>query len=281
MPALAYYNGKIGDREEIAIPLSDRSIFFGDAIYDAALAVNGNIVWEIEHIKRFFGNASALSIPLPYSEEQISALLRKIVKKSNYNCAFLYFQVSRNLDKRMHSARNCQKSNLLITVEKFTLQDSEKALSLITYPDKRYGYCNIKTVNLLPSVLAATFADNEGCDEAVFIRDGIVTECSRSNIFIIKDEKLLTHPKDERILPGIARQKILLVCQRLGIPAVERVFTEEELFSADEVLISSTTKLCLGANSVNGMAVGGKNPSLRRKIQGELHKEIDEFSKYW
>ena len=274
MDSYAYYNGKFGKRSDIQIPLSDRSIFFGDAIYDAALVVNGKIVWEKEHINRFFESARALFIPIGFTKEELKQTLRETVKKSNFENAFLYFQLSRTLDKRLHSAKLCTQSNLLITVEKFTVPNSEKSLSLITFPDERYGYCNVKTVNLLPSVLAATAADEKGCDEAVFIRDGVVTECSKSNIFIVKDSIVKTHPKGKRILSGIARQKIIFACESLGIKVDETPFKVCELFDADEVLVSCTTKLCLGATLIDGRAVGGKNPDLRRLIYGELRKDL-------
>ena len=278
MDSIAYYNGNFGRRQELKIPLSDRALFFGDGIYDAAIAVSGKIVWENEHIDRFFDNATALGLCHDLTKEKLKLLLRETVKKSNFENGFLYFQMSRNSEKRIHSAKGLKKSNLLITVEKFTFSSPEKQLSLITFPDERYGYCNIKTLNLLPSVLAATDAENKECDEAVFIREGCVTECSHSNIFIVKDDTVITHPKSKHILPGIAREKIIAACHNLKIPVLEEPFTQEDLLSADEILISSTTKLCLGVNMVDGIAVGGKNAELRRKIYGELHKDLVKFS---
>jgi D-alanine transaminase len=100
MDSYAYYNGKFGKRSDIQIPLSDRSIFFGDAIYDAALVVNGKIVWEKEHINRFFESARALFIPVGVTKEELKQTLRDTVKKSNFENAFLYFQLSRTIAKR-------------------------------------------------------------------------------------------------------------------------------------------------------------------------------------
>ena len=277
MESYAYYNGVLGGRDEIRLPLSDRSVFFGDAVYDAAIVANGRIIWEDEHIDRLTANAARLEIATDTNQGELKNTLRRVVKKSNIKDAFLYFQISRNSLKRIHSATECKKSNLLITVEKFTLPNPEHPLSLITFPDERYGYCDIKTVNLLPSVLAASQADKKGCDEAVFIRNGIVTECSRSNIFIIKNGVLKTHPRSNRILPGIARQKIIDACEKLSIAVCESEFTLSELFDADEIIVSSTTKLCLGANSVDGIAVGGKNPHLQQKIYSELYKDFVTF----
>ncbi len=279
MDGYAYYNGAFGKREDLSIPLSDRAIFFGDGIYDAALTIGEKIIWEKEHIRRFFENAEALFLEPDFTQDGLKEILQEVVKKSKFDTGFLYFQLSRRLENRIHSARNAKKTSLLVTIEKFTLQNPENLLSLITYPDERYGYCNLKTVNLLPSVLAATAADEKGCDEAVFIRRGSVTECSRSNILIVKDGRVITHPNSNRILPGIARKKVISACRELGVPVDEVAFGKEALFSADEILITSTTKLCLGVKSIDGVNVGGKNPDLRRKIYVELHKEIDEFGK--
>lgn len=278
MVKLAYYNGKISRFEDTKIPLSDRAVFFGDGIYDAALSVNGHIVWENDHIERFFNNANALFSDVNLSKEELGKILRDVINKSNLKTAFLYFQLSRDLPKRAHSAKGSTGSNLLITAEDFALHDPSKKLSLITYPDKRYRYCNIKTLNLLPSVIAATEADRAECDEAVFIRDGIVTECSRSNVFIAKDGVLKTHPTTELILPGIARKKVIEASERLGIKVVEEPFAKEEMLSSDEVIITSTTKLCLSAKSIDGIKIGCERPKLCEAIYSELHREIDEFS---
>lgn len=278
MSESAYYNGTVSRREDIKIPLTDRAIFFGDGVYDAALAVKGKIVWEDAHIDRFFMNAKALSLELNLTKEELKSILHEIVEKSNFDTAFLYFQLSRSLEKRAHSAKSSTSSNLLVTTEEFTLHDPSKKLSLITYPDKRYKYCNIKTLNLLPSVLAATEADKSQCDEAVFIRDGFVTECSRSNIFIAKGGVLKTHPISDLILPGIARMKVIEAAEKLGIEVIETPFTKEEMLSADEVIITSTTKLCLGAKIIDGVEIGAKKSALTDALYVELHREIDELS---
>ena len=278
MASSVYYNGEILPREKARIPLSDRAIFFGDGIYDAALSVNGKIVWEDDHVERFFNNAKALSLEPKITEKELKEILHLMVEKSNFDTAFLYFQLSRNSESRVHSAVGTNKSNLLVTIENFTLQNPTKKLSLITYPDKRYGYCNLKTLNLLPSVLAATEAEKSGCDEAVFVREGVITECSRSNIFIVKNGCLKTHPTTEHILPGIARKKVINAAKKLGFEVFETAFTKEDLMLADEIMITSTTKLCLAANIIDEKKAGREKTPITESIYGELYKEIDEFS---
>ena len=279
MRSYAFYNGAFGKRKDIKIPLSDRALFFGDAVYDAAIGRSGKVFCEDEHIERFLNNAERLSIRHTYSHALISETLGEVIAKSKLESFFLYFQLSRASESRVHSAKRCDSANLLITIEPFELADSSSALSLITTEDLRYFYCDIKTVNLLPSVIAATKADLLGCDEAVFHRGNTVTECSRSNISIVKDGVLLTHPANNLILPGIMRKHLLSACKTLGIPFQEVPFTLDELFCADEVLVTSTTKLCKRAATVDGKAVGGKNGELASTICQYLEKEFFDFSK--
>lgn len=276
MDSYAYYNGKFGKREDIYIPLSDRSVFFGDAVYDAAIGSYDRILWEKEHIDRFFLNADRIGIKHKYTKDSLSQLLHEIGVRSMFESYFVYFQMSRSLKERIHSARNAEAS-LLITINYIELKPNPSPIKLIVREDKRYDYCDIKTINLLPAVLASTEADLEGCDEAVFVKDSIVTECSKSNISILKQGRAITHPKTNRILPGITREHLLSICKELSIPYEERGFTLEELYSADEILITGTGKLCKTASRINGVRVGGKDPYLAKKICNKMYDEYTSF----
>lgn len=276
MDSYAYYNGKFEKKNNLSIPLSDRSIFFGDAIYDAAIGRYDRILWEDEHIDRFLSNAKRIGIEHHLDKKYLSDLLREVAVKSMIESYFLYFQLSRDLTERCHCADGCG-ANLLITVDPFEINNDPTPLKLITAEDLRYGYCDIKTVNLLPSVLSMTEAKKHGCDEAVFIRKGIVTECSKSNISILKQGRLITHPKTNRILPGIAREHLLAICKEIGIACEEREFSKEDLFSADEILVSSTTKLCNRVSNINSLPVGSKDKNLAQKIIKSMHKEYANF----
>lgn len=276
MSSYAYYNGKFGRREDIRIPLSDRAIFFGDAVYDAAIGSYDRILWEGEHIDRFLHNAERIGICHILDKRHLSQLLREIAVKSMLECYFLYFQLSRNLPLRNHSATGCG-SNLLICIDPIEILPPKRPLRLVTAEDKRYGFCDIKTVNLLPAVLSMTEAEGASCDEAIFIKDGIVTECSKSNISILKRGRIITHPKTSRILPGIAREHLLSCASDIGLEIEEREFSKEELFSADEILITSTTKLCRRVCEIDGTPVGGKTPETADKLCGLMYREFADF----
>lgn len=254
----AYYNGSFMKREEVRIPLTNRSVFFGDAVYDAAIGRNGNIFMLYEHIDRLLLGAQALSISVGYTREELRELLLKLVALSEIRDSdyFVYFQLSRSLSERRHSYPDGCGSSLLITVTPITLLPEKRRLELVSYPDVRYGLCNVKTVNLLPAVLASKYAEDMGADEAVFIREGTVTECAHSNAHIIRGGILYTHPESCRILSGISRRHLLDVCRRSGIEYREQPFSPDEMKQAEAVLVTSASKLCLKAARVDDAEYG-------------------------
>lgn len=270
----AYYNGEYTDFEKIRIPLSDRSIFFGDGVYDAAIGHSGGIYLEKEHIKRLLDNAARLAIKTTLTHSDISEILREVAQRCPHGSYFLYFQLSRTANTRAHAYSNDCGSSFFAYAEPMPIL--RHSLRLITTEDKRYRFCNIKTVNLLPSVIASKEAADAGCDEAVFVRDGIVTECAHSNIFIVKCGELITHPESDVILPGITRRRIINLCRELQIPCKLRPFTKDELYSADEIIVTSTSKLCLPASEIDGKRVGrGKYP-LSKLLKHTILREFLE-----
>ena len=272
MSSFAYYNGRFDKKENITIPLTDRSVYFGDAVYDVAIGCFDRILWEDEHIARLLHGAKKLGITHGYSFEFISSLLREIAVKSMMESYLIYIQISRSYKLRKHSALGCN-ANLLITIDPYEPDLYSPPMRLMIYEDKRYGYCDIKTTNLIPAVLASTEAEIKGFDEAVFIRQGIVTECSKSNIAILKQGRLITHPKTNHILPGITREHFLQVCEAMGIPVYEVPFTINDLFNADEIIVTSSTKLCRSVCQINDIKVGGHAPDIFNEMRSKLNMD--------
>ena len=264
----AYYNGEYTNYENIRIPLTDRSIFFGDGVYDAAIGHSGKIYLENEHISRLADNAARLSIKMNLSHEEISDILHTLARECGYGCYFLYFQLSRTSKKRVHAYPDDSASSFFAYAEPMPSQ--KHTLKLLTTEDKRYYYCNVKTVNLLPAVLASRAAADTDCDEAVFIRDGIVTECAHSNVSILKNETLITHPANEYILAGTGRAHLMDACRHFEIPVVEKEYTLDELKAADEVILTSASALCMRIVEVDGTAVGQKAPHTLQTLQDYL-----------
>jgi D-alanine transaminase len=142
--------------------------------------------------------------------------------------------------------------------------------------DTRFLHCNIKTLNLIPNVLAGEKAKRAGAYEAVFHRGDRVSECAHSNVHILKDGVLRTAPADNLILAGIARAHLIAQCGKTGVKVDESAFTVDEMFNADEALVSSSGTFCLSASHIDGKPVGGKAPALLKKIQDALLEEFRE-----
>lgn len=275
MKNLGYYNGLCDEIENISIPMSDRVCFFGDGIYDATYSRNYNIFSLDEHIDRFYNSAKLLEIELPYSKSDMKELLNDMVKKMDTGENFVYFQATRGSSSVRNHVFPCDtKANIWINIYHKEILDLKKRVQLITMEDTRFLHCNIKTLNLIPAVIASQRAKEAGCFETVFHRNGRVTECAHSNVHIIKDNTLITAPTDNLILPGIARRHIIESCKKMNVPVLEEPFNLEQLFDADEVLVSSAGALCLVADQIDGKVVGGKATELIEKLQRMLLQDF-------
>ena len=270
MKELGYYNGRIGELSEMMIPMGDRACWFGDGVYEAQMCRNYHIFTLDEHVDRLFRSAAMLQIEVPVTKDELKKLLNELVQKMDDGDLMLYYQVTRGSGKRNHAFPKGP-ANLWVTLTPKKLNADPTPVSLITDEDTRFLHCNIKTLNLLPSVMANQKAVSAGCYECVLYRPGErVTECSHSNVHIIKDGVFYTAPTDNLILPGIARVHLIAVCKKLGIPVSETPFTLNDLRNADEIITSSSTAPCIRANQVDGVPAGMK----REDLFTALHQEI-------
>ena len=275
MENLGYYNGKYGLIEEMQIPMLDRVCWFGDGVYDATYAHN-HVIFDLDaHLNRFFNSARLLGMNMPIERNDLAELLRELVLKVDSGDQFVYMQITRGSGLRGHVFADDIKANLWITLTPCAVLNTYQPMDAITYEDKRFYYCNVKTLNLIPNCLAATAANNAGCHEAIFVRDGIVTECTHSNVSIFKDGKVITHQLDDKVLPGTARLRLLEFAKRLGYGVEERNYTLDELMNADEVVIHSTGSFCIPLKTVDGRPVGGKAPEMLKKIQDALVADFE------
>lgn len=279
MDALGYYNGTWGPLDKMTVPMNDRGCYFGDGVYDAAICYKKTIYLLDNHVQRFFNSAGLLEITLDFTREELKSILGDLVAKVDPEEVLVYWQATRGTGRRNHAFPG-GRSNLWVMIKAASVADLRKKVKLITREDTRFLHCNIKTLNLIPNVVAAQRALEAGAHETVFHRGNIVTECAHSNVHIIKDGKFITHPADKYILPGIARSRLVQVCGKLGVPVEEREFTVDELFNAGEVLISSTSTFGLGVDCIDGKPVGGKAPELLKKIQDQLMRDFSEATGY-
>lgn len=274
MKRLGYYNGKYGPLEEMTVPMNDRVSWFGDGVYDAGPCRNYHIFALDEHVDRFFRSAGMLQIEMPVTKEELKDTLNRLVREMDDGDLFVYYQVTRGTGLRQHAFLG-GKGNLWITLTPAKISDGREPVQLITLEDTRFFHCNIKTLNLIPSVMASQKAVEAGCKEAVLYRPGgRVTECAHSNVHILKSGTLRTAPTDNLILPGIARAHLLRACTALGIPYKEEAFTLDELFDADEVIVTSSSNLCLHADHIDGKAAGMKDAEHYERLREYLLKEF-------
>ena len=274
MERLGYYNGKYGPLEEMTVPMNDRVSWFGDGVYDAGPCRNYRIFALDEHVDRFFRSAAALRIEMPVSKDELKEILNRLVVKLDSGSLFVYYQVTRGTGVRKHAFTDGA-GNLWITMIPAEISDGRKPVQLITQEDTRFFHCDIKTLNLIPSVMASQKAAEAGCMEAVFYRPGgRVTECAHSNVHILRGGVLYTAPTDNLILPGIARAHLLRACDALDVPYREEPFTLPELFAADEVIVTSSSNLCLHADRIDGQPVGGKDRALYNRLREYLLSEF-------
>lgn len=281
---LGFYDGKYDLIENMRIPMSDRVCWFGDGVYDATATRNGVIYCLDDHVDRFFNSASMVEIEIPYTKEELKELLKELVLKVDTSETngetFLYWQITRGANiPRNHIFPKNTKANLWVAVTPRKLADVYRRAKLITYEDIRFYMCNVKTLCLLPNVLASEKAEKMGAEECIMYRreaDGIknrVTEGAHTNVHCLKNNKLYTAPLDNLVLPGIARKKLIKVCNELGVEVMEEPYSLEFLLDADEIMLSSSSNFCIVATHIDNVPVGGKAPELLRKIQNELVKD--------
>jgi D-alanine transaminase len=278
MKELAYYDGRIGAPEELMVPFQDRVHFFGDGVYDATVGGNHKVYLLEDHLDRFYSSAKALDIKIPMDKKELGELLTKLLSMVEGNTHFVYWQVTRGTAPRDHAYDEAMLGKLWVMIRPNRLKDPDVPIRLITMEDTRFLYCNIKTLNLLPSVLASQEALKAGAVETVLHRGDMVTECAHSNVSILKNGTFFSHPNDNLILRGIAKTHMIQACYRLGIQVLERAFTMEELMEADEVIVTSSSNFCLHADVIDGKPVGGKDPVTLKKIQDAVLEEYLEYT---
>ena len=277
MKNIAYYNGKTGPIEEMMVPMNDRACYFGDGVYDATMAVNHVPMHFDDHIDRIYNSAKLIDIEIPMPKEEMKRILQSLINQVEGDSLFVYWQVTRGVGMRNHPYSGAATGpSLWAWVRPNGMRDVYGAYRCITMEDTRFLHCNIKTINLLPAVIANQRAVEAGCDETIFHRGDRVTECSHSNVHILKDGVLHTAPCDNLILPGIARKHILEICGEQGIPVVEAPFTVDELMAADEVFFSSSSAVTCRVREIDGKPVGMRDEATFGRIRDAYQRKIKE-----
>jgi len=278
-------NDQIVDRSTVRIDIEDRGYQFGDGVYEVIRVYGGELFTAKEHINRLFQSAEKIKLELTYTHEQVEELVTTLLNENGIGNGSVYMQVTRGAAPRSHMfPSSSSQTKAIFTAYTNQVERPEKSLengvAAITADDIRWLRCDIKSLNLLPNVLAKQEATEAGCYEAILHRSGTVTEGSSSNAYMVKDGKVITHPADNFILNGITRQVLAALCKENGIPFVEEAFHVNDLFQADEVFITSTTSEVMPVVKVDGKEVGdGKPGEITRKLQNLFKAKIGQETK--
>lgn len=264
MPELTYLNGELTELNDAVISINDRAFLFGDGVYEAVRSYQGRLFGLDEHVARLIRSAAAIELKLPADAAAFKELVGTVHRKSEISDALVYIQVSRGAEPRNHLFSLELEPAVLITVRHLPdclFSDHLEPLTAITVQDGRWDMCHIKSTSLLANILAKHKAREAGTDEAIFVRpDGVVTEAYASNVFVVRDGDVLTHPADNRVLGGITRGFVLDLCQRLGLKAFEQRFTREDMFLADEVFVTNSVHEIRPVVEVDGRQIGDGEP---------------------
>ncbi len=260
---LVYLNGAMTPLSEAKIPVLDRGFIFGDGVYEVIPIYGRKLFRAEQHMARLFRSLASIQIPNPHAKEQWMALIQEVINAHPADDQMVYVQVTRGVARRAHAFPKEVTPTVFIMTNPIVLPSAavrEKGVACVSMEDKRWLRCEIKSVSLLGNVLAAQHAAENEAVEAIQFRDGLLTEASASNVWVVKDGQLMGPPKDNLILEGIRYGLIEELCAAGGIALQARRITRAEVFGADEVLLSSATKEVLPVVSIDGQAIGNGKP---------------------
>lgn len=283
---LVYVNGRYVDSVEATISALDRGVMFGDGVYEVWRVVRGQLFEAARHQARLERGLRELRIAQPpeASMDGILAIARRLLETNDLLAreATLYVEVTRGAAARTHFFPPAGTSpTLLVMASAFTPSDARfSGTAVITQPDIRWLRCDIKTVQLLPNVLARQAATEAGASEAIFVRDGTVTEGTHTTVCGIIDGVLRTHPTNHLVLPGVTRHVVLDLARALGVRVREEAITVEELARAEELFLTGTTTDVTPIVTVDGRSVAGGVPGpIGRALLDRLLERLDAPSR--
>lgn len=274
-----YLNGLFLPVTEAKISVLDRGFIFGDGVYEVIPVYSRHIFRLSEHLQRLRHSLDSIKLANPYSDAEWASIIRELVARNEPHDQYLYLHITRGVAKRDHafpipsvSPTVFLMSNPLNTPPLVLLQNG---ISAITAPDNRWLRCDIKAISLLPNVLLRQLAIDAGCAETIMIRDNeFLTEGAASNIFVVKNGVLLAPPKNNLMLPGITYDVVLELAAANGIPHQVRKILVDEVFGADELLLTSSTKEVLAITLLDGKQIGTGKPGA---MFAKLHELYQKF----
>lgn len=264
MQETVYLNGEFLPLEEAKVPVLDRGFIFGDGIYEVIPVYNRIPLRMAEHLARMANGLAAIRIANPHTDAEWSSIIEGVIAACAHDDQALYIQVTRGVARRDQAFPNPPPRPTVLVMawqmSKPSAEQREHGVACITQQDFRWLRCDIKSTSLLGNCMLRQTAADAGAIEAVLIRDGHVTEASTSNVFLVKDGRIATPPKNHEILPGITYDLVLDLAREKGLPVEIRPIAESELATADELWLSSSTKEVLPVTKLDGRPVGNGRP---------------------
>jgi D-alanine transaminase len=284
MSRIAYVNGRYLPRREASVNIEDRGYQFADGVYEVCEVRGGRLVDERRHMDRLLRSLSELRIRMPLSREALGVILRETIRRNRVTNGIVYLQITRGVARRDHAfpAPGTQPS-VVVTATRLDFAKAETmaadGVSVVTVPDNRWERVDIKSVSLLPNVLAKQTAREQGAREAWFVgKDGHVTEGSSSNAWIVtRDGKVVTRQADHSILKGITRTVVIDAIKSQGLQLEERPFTVEEAHEAREAFLTSASQLVFPVVQIDGRPVGNGAPGL---LASALRKDFHRYAEF-
>ena len=269
MSRIAYVNGRYVRHTDAAVHVEDRGYQFADGVYEVCEIRHGYIVDLTRHLDRLDRSLRELEMKWPMARKALITVIREVVRRNLVTNGMYYLQVTRGVAKRDHVfPPDSVPSSIVITAKSLNRDAAEKraeaGIAIITVPENRWGRVDIKTVGLLPNVLAREAAKRQGAQEAVFVdEDGFIKEGAATNAWIVsKEGKLVTRPAEHGILRGVTRTTVMEVAAKLGLTVEERPFSVEEAKNAREVFITAATTLVMPVVKLDGQPIGNGHPGL-------------------
>jgi D-alanine transaminase len=260
-----YLNGEFKPIAEAKVSVLDRGFIFGDGVYEVIPVYSRKAFRLPEHLKRLQHSLDGIKLPNPHDESEWTRIVEELVARNEGEDQYLYLHITRGAARRDHAFPNPPVPPTVFAMTSPLPAPPaallESGIACITAEDNRWLRCDIKAIALLPNVLLRQMAVDAGCAETILIRDNtFLTEGAASNIFVVKSGALLAPPKDNLMLPGITYDVILEIAAQNGIPCEVRRVMKEELFAADELLLTSSTKEVLAITHLDGQLVGNGKP---------------------
>jgi len=279
MSDIAYLNGEFLPLDQARVSVLDRGFIFGDGVYEVIPVYSRRPFRLPEHLARLQHSLDAIRLANPLPDADWTRLIHELIARHAHEDQSVYLQVTRGVARRDHAFPKDTKPTVFMMSGPLTTPSRDlvdNGVPCITASDFRWLKCDVKSISLLGNCLLRQAAADAGAAEVVLFRDGHLTEASASNVFVVRDGRLLAPPKDHLILPGITYDVVLELAAACGMPVERRPVTEAEVRGADEIWISSSTKEVLAVTTLDGKPVGSGRPGEAFRV---MHREFQEFKR--